>query len=121
MAIHSKHESGFCIPPLACRSGSFRFLSEAPQTDTAGIGGGELRIIIKNIVKKLLIGLVIVLVILAGLGSVKMLQFKKLIAAGKAFVPPPETIASAVAREEKWQEGLSAIGSVVAVQGVTVT
>jgi membrane fusion protein (multidrug efflux system) len=44
-----------------------------------------------------------------------------MIAAGKAFVPPPETISSAVAHEEKWQDTLSAVGSVNAAQGVIVS
>lgn len=42
-------------------------------------------------------------------------------ASGKSFVVPPETVSSVVAREEKWQGTLTAIGSVTAVQGVTVT
>jgi membrane fusion protein, multidrug efflux system len=35
--------------------------------------------------------------------------------------PPPETISSAVAHPEKWQDSFSAVGSISAVQGVTVT
>src|ERR1039458_9428637 len=34
---------------------------------------------------------------------------------------PPESVSTVVAREEKWQGTLTAIGSVTAVQGVTVT
>jgi membrane fusion protein (multidrug efflux system) len=36
-------------------------------------------------------------------------------------VQPPETISSAVAHEEKWQDTFSAVGSISAVQGVTIT
>ena len=61
------------------------------------------------------------LLVLGGLAGVKALQFKKLMAAGKSFAPPPETVSSAVVREEKWQGTLTAIGSITAVQGVTVT
>src|SRR5438105_7343435 len=50
-----------------------------------------------------------------------MAQFKAMAEMGKHFVPQPETISSVVAREEKWQESLTAVGSIVAVQGVTVT
>src|SRR5262249_50913109 len=39
----------------------------------------------------------------------------------KSFAQPPETISSAVVREEKWQTTLVAIGSVTAVEGVNVT
>ncbi|HZF01592.1 MAG TPA: efflux RND transporter periplasmic adaptor subunit, partial [Methylomirabilota bacterium] len=55
------------------------------------------------------------------LAGVKAMQIHALIAMGKSFVPPPETISSAVAHEEKWQDTLSAIGSVAAAQGVIVS
>jgi len=44
-----------------------------------------------------------------------------LIAAGKAYVPPPETVASAVVKAETWQKTLTAIATITAVQGVTLT
>ena len=44
-----------------------------------------------------------------------------MIAAGATMVPPPDTVTTAVAHPEKWQEELPAIGSIGAVQGVTVT
>ena len=59
--------------------------------------------------------------VFGGLAGVKALQFKKLMAAGNSFAPPPECVSSAVVREEKWQGTLTAIGSITAVQGVTVT
>jgi membrane fusion protein (multidrug efflux system) len=62
--------------------------------------------------------LAVVLLVLAG---VKALQISTLIAAGKAFVPPPETISTAVVHEEKWPDTLTAVGSIIAVQGVTVS
>jgi membrane fusion protein (multidrug efflux system) len=63
----------------------------------------------------------IVLVALFGLGGIKFLQIQTLMAAGKSFTQPPESVSSAVVKEEKWQATLSAIGSVTAAQGVTVT
>ena len=71
-------------------------------------------------IKKLFIGVLIVLVVLGGLAAVKTMQIKTMIAAGASFVPPPETIASAVAQEEKWPETIPAVGSVNASEGVTV-
>jgi len=70
--------------------------------------------------KKLFIGILIVLVVLGGLAAVKTMQIKTMIAAGAAMVPPPETIASAVARAEQWPETIPAVGSVNAAEGVTV-
>jgi membrane fusion protein (multidrug efflux system) len=71
--------------------------------------------------KKIFIGIIIVVVIFAGLAGVKILQIRSMIAFGKSFVPPPDTISSAVAQEEKWQDTLTAIGSVNAEQGVIVS
>jgi membrane fusion protein (multidrug efflux system) len=70
---------------------------------------------------KIAIAIVIVVLVLGGLAGVKALQIKKLIDDGKAFATPPESVSSTVAREEKWQGTLTAIGSIAAVQGVTVT
>ncbi len=70
---------------------------------------------------KIAIAIFIVLVVVVGLAGVKALQIKKLIDSGKAFAPPPESVSAAIAREEKWQDSLTAIGSIAAVQGVTVT
>ena len=71
--------------------------------------------------RKYLTAITIVLAVILGLAGVKTWQIRTLIAAGQAFVPPPETISAAVAREEKWQDTLTAIGSINAVQGVTVS
>jgi len=71
--------------------------------------------------RKILLAVLIVIAVFAGLAGVKALQVKKLIAFGAAFVPPPESVSSAVAREEKWQGFISSIGTIAAVQGVTVT
>ena len=72
-------------------------------------------------IRKIVLALVLVLLVIGGLAGVKKMQIGTLMAAGKAFVPPPETISSAIAHEESWQTTLTAIGTVAAVQGVTVT
>jgi membrane fusion protein (multidrug efflux system) len=69
--------------------------------------------------KKVIIAIVSVLIVISLLGGIKMLQFKAL--AATPWTAPPETIASAVAHEEKWQDTISAVGSITAVQGVTLT
>ena len=71
--------------------------------------------------RKIIVAIVIVLAIVAVLAGVKTWQIRTLIAAGQAFAPPPETISAAVAHEEKWPDTLTAIGSINAVQGVTVS
>ena len=61
------------------------------------------------------------LLIVAGLGFVKFQQIQTAIAQGAAFQPPPEAITTIVAAQENWPATLSAIGTVAAVQGVTVS
>ncbi len=67
---------------------------------------------------KVFIAIVIVVLVVLGLGGTKMMQIK---AASGGWSQPPETVSSATAHEEQWQDMLSAVGSVTAVQGVTVT
>ncbi len=68
--------------------------------------------------RKLILGIVVVLVVLGGLAAVKTMQIKTMLAS--PFPQQIETIASAVVHEEKWADTLSAVGSVSAAQGVTV-
>lgn len=62
-----------------------------------------------------------VVLILAALAGVKTLQITTLMAAGAKMPPQQETVTSAVAHEEKWQDTLAAVGSISAVQGVNLT
>lgn len=70
--------------------------------------------------KKLLISLAGLLILLGVLGGVKGLQITKMIAQGKEYAPPPETVTAAVAETASWESVLTAVGSLEAVQGVTV-
>ena len=70
--------------------------------------------------RKIFIAAGIVAAILVILAGVKTLQIRKMIAFGKTFVPPPETISSAVAHEENWQDTLTAVGSIDPQNGVTL-
>lgn len=65
-----------------------------------------------------ILGLIVVAGILAG---VKALQIGAMIDQGKKFVPPPETVTTAVIRSDSWTSDLTAVGALNAVQGVTVT
>jgi membrane fusion protein (multidrug efflux system) len=59
--------------------------------------------------------------IVAGLGFVKFRQVQTMIAQGAAFQPPPEAVTTIVASEERWPSSLTAIGTIAAVRGVTVS
>jgi len=61
------------------------------------------------------------LVVLAGaLGGVKALQIRAMIAQAKQAVAPPETVTAAKVAAQSWETALTSVGSLVAVQGVTV-
>ncbi len=70
--------------------------------------------------KKFVVGIIVVVAVGGALGLVKALQIRALIAAAPSFMPPPSTVATAIAHEEQWPDSLTAIGSVNAVQGVMV-
>src|SRR5262245_5965659 len=65
--------------------------------------------------------LAVAAVLIGVLGFVKFRQFQQAAAQAAAFQPPPEAVTTIVARQEKWPATLSAIGTLSAVQGVTVS
>ena len=71
--------------------------------------------------KRMIVMLAVTLLIVAALGFVKFQQIQTAIAQGAAFQPPPEAVTTIVAEQEEWPATLSAIGTVAAVQGVTVS
>jgi membrane fusion protein (multidrug efflux system) len=70
--------------------------------------------------KRILLVIVGLVVLVAVLSAVKALQIGAMVEQGKKFVPPPETVTTAVAVAESWEAALTAVGSLTAVQGVTV-
>lgn len=71
--------------------------------------------------KKLIIFTLMGLAILiAVLGAVKAMQIRAMINQGKKFVPPPETVTSAIVKADSWETSLNAVGTLNAVQGVTI-
>jgi membrane fusion protein, multidrug efflux system len=71
--------------------------------------------------KRMALTVVAIAVFLTAIGAVKYGQIKKGIAQQKSFQPPPEAVTTVVAKAEQWSSNLSAIGTVTAVQGVTVS
>lgn len=65
-----------------------------------------------------------ILVLVASLAGVKGAQIATLMAVGKQLEsagPPPESVSASTAREEAWEGTLTAVGSIVAVKGVSVS
>lgn len=72
-------------------------------------------------VKRMILMLIVVALVLGAIGFVKYKQIQSAIAQGMAYQPPPEAVSTVVAKEEPWPSVLSAIGTVEAVRGVTVS
>ncbi len=72
--------------------------------------------------KKRVIFTIVGLVVLIGvLGGIKGLQISRMIAHGKQFVPPPETVTTFEVHPKLWESLITSVGSLEAVQGVMVT
>ena len=71
--------------------------------------------------KKVVLALCGVLLLAGLLGGIKFLQIDRMIAQGKEFVPPPATVTASTVTAASWEQRLTAVGSLEAVQGVTVT
>src|SRR4051795_11078034 len=72
----------------------------------------------RGAVFKVVIGLVAVFVLM---GGIKVMQIRKLMAMGKAMVPPPTTVTSTKVGKADWQPVLTAVGSITPVQGATIS
>ena len=71
--------------------------------------------------KRMFVMLSVTVVVIAGLGFVKFRQIKAAMAVYASFQPPPEAVTTIVARQESWPTTITAIGTVAAVRGVTVS
>ena len=71
--------------------------------------------------KRMFIMLAGMAALVAVLETVKFRQIQTAAAQAASFQPPPEAVTTIVARQEEWPASLSAIGTVAAVHGVTVS
>jgi membrane fusion protein (multidrug efflux system) len=71
--------------------------------------------------RRMILMLTVTTLIIGALGFVKFRQIQAAIAEGAAFQPPPEAVTTVVAGHESWPSTLAAIGTMAAVQGVTVS
>ncbi|HVM60626.1 MAG TPA: efflux RND transporter periplasmic adaptor subunit [Verrucomicrobiae bacterium] len=73
------------------------------------------------LVKRMLVMLVIAFLFIGAIGAWKVKQIRAGMAQLAAFAPPPTAVTTTVATRESWQPVLSAVGSLRAVNGVTVS
>lgn len=72
-------------------------------------------------IKKIVFAVLLLLLVVGILAGIKALQIRKMIAQGESFVMPPAVVSTVNATFATWESSLTAIGSVTAVQGVTLT
>lgn len=72
-------------------------------------------------VRRMLLMLAVVAAVIAGLGFMKYRQVETAVHAAASFSPPPEAVTSIVAKQEHWPATMGVIGTMEAVQGVTVS
>jgi len=70
--------------------------------------------------KPWVLGILTLLAVVGVLVGIKAAQIGAMIDAGATFVPPPEAVTSARVEAMEWQATRNAVGSVLAVQGVTL-
>jgi membrane fusion protein (multidrug efflux system) len=71
--------------------------------------------------KRMILMLTVTVALLAGLGFVKFEQIQAAVAQGASFQPPPVAVTTIVARRETWPSTVNVIGTMEAIQGVTVS
>ena len=71
--------------------------------------------------KRMILMITVTAALIGVLGFVKFRQIQTAIAEGASFQPPPEAVTTIVAQSEEWPSTLQAIGTMAAVQGVTVS
>ena len=79
------------------------------------MGGGK-----RIMAKRMFMMLAIMALLIGSIGYFKTRQLHAA-ASMQAFQPPPEAITTVVARQETWPGTLNVVGTVVAVQGVTIS
>lgn len=71
--------------------------------------------------KRMVVVILVMATFIAAIGLVKFRQVQAAIAQASSFQPPPVAVTTLVAAAEPWQAALGAIGTVQAVNGVTVS
>lgn len=71
--------------------------------------------------KKVILAIVALLVVIGVIGGAKGAQIAALIAKSSSMGPPPSSVTAAPATESVWSDSLTAVGTVVAIQGIVVT
>jgi membrane fusion protein (multidrug efflux system) len=72
-------------------------------------------------IKRIILTIFGLLVLVGVLGGIKGLQIQRMISYGEKFTPPPATVTAASVVADSWESRLISVGSLDAVEGVTVS
>lgn len=70
--------------------------------------------------RSIVIAALALIVVIGAIAGTKVLQLRQMMSPASQPAPPPETVTTAEVRADTWESALTATGSLVAVQGVTV-
>jgi membrane fusion protein (multidrug efflux system) len=71
--------------------------------------------------KRIILAVIVLIIVIAVLAGIKAMQIGAMIDQGKKFVPPPETVTTAKVQSDSWENALTAVGTLTAVQGVDIS
>lgn len=71
--------------------------------------------------KRIIIAIIAIIAIIGVLAGIKFLQIGRMASQAAQFVPPPVPVTTSNVRTELWESLLTAVGSLRAVQGITLT
>jgi membrane fusion protein (multidrug efflux system) len=72
-------------------------------------------------IKRIIFTIFGIILLVGVLGGIKGLQIQRMISYGEKFIPPPAKVTAAPVVAELWESQLSSVGSLEAVEGVTVS
>jgi len=72
-------------------------------------------------VKKIILTIIGLIVLVGVIGGIKALQIGRMIERSSQSSPPPEIVTTSQVQSETWEAVLTSVGSLAAVQGVTVS
>ncbi|HET6338369.1 MAG TPA: efflux RND transporter periplasmic adaptor subunit [Polyangiales bacterium] len=71
--------------------------------------------------KKIILTALGLIVVVGALAGIKVMQFQAMSASAATAGPPPESVAVSEVKEVMWQPTIDAVGTITAVQGVTLS
>jgi len=109
-------KNSFPISESTATSSSATFSNARPESKSQPARSSK-----PGMARRMVVMLGLMLLFIVAIGAWKRWQIKTGVAMAAKFAPPPTAVTTAMAKTERWQPVLSAVGSLKAVNGVTVS